>query len=300
MRKKIIFVLMFFTTLSLLIQRNDKIIGYSKSNESVPMPIVNSTIIPELCATPIPKRDLNYSKYLSATYKISVSNGSGSGSLVYYDPVKNEAYVASCGHLWNGTRTAEQLKQNPVKCTITTWFHNEKKLPSPKNYPATVLFWSNNRGYDCSLLKFNPDWVPKYFPIAPLNYPFKKGMQLNSCGCDAGGEVALYEVQFQEFNGNDLITYYNSPRPGRSGGGLLSNDGFYVGTCWGTSNVDGSGIGYFTPLKSIYKVYTENGYSWILKVSNNIARKLPIRDVDGPQGKYNQDYVPLPDEFLKI
>jgi hypothetical protein len=300
MKRKIIFIMAFYIILSILIQKNDKIVGYSRINESVPMPIVNSTRKPQLCATPIPKRDLQYSKYLSATFKISVSNGSGSGSLVYYDSVKNEAYIASCGHLWDGSRSSEELKSNPVKCSVTTWYQNEKKLITPKTYPATVLFWSNARGYDCSLLKFTPDWKPNYFPIAPLSYPFKKGLILNSCGCDAGGEVALYEVQFREFNGNDLITINNSPRPGRSGGGLLTSDGFYVATCWGTSNVDGSGIGYFTPLQSIYKIYSQNNYGWILKVSNNMARKLPIRDMNNKQGKYSPDYIPLPDNFLQL
>lgn len=46
-------------------------------------------------------------------------------------------------------------------------------------------------------------------------------MRLNSCGCDAGSEVALYDVYFEEFRGNDLITSKNSPRPGRSGGDYL-------------------------------------------------------------------------------
>ena len=128
MKRKIIFIMAFYIVLSILIQKNDKIVGYSRINESVPMPIVNSTRKPQLCATPIPKRDLQYSKYLSATFKISVSNGSGSGSLGNYDSVKNEAYIASCGHLWDGSRSSEELKSNPVKCSVTTWYQNEKKL----------------------------------------------------------------------------------------------------------------------------------------------------------------------------
>jgi hypothetical protein len=96
--------------------------------------------------------------------------------------------------------------------------------------------------------------------------------------------------------GNDLITTKNSPRPGRSGGGLLSNDGYYIATCWGTSDTTGGGgIGYFTPLSSIHQIYKSNGYGWLLEVNNIWARKIPILDVNNPQGTYPKDYVPIPD-----
>lgn len=289
-----IFLLIFFMVIILLssVKRNDKIVGFSpKINDSISMPLVRTYKV-AVGSIPQPNRDAIYNKFLNVSLKISTSDGSGSGTIVYYDEQKNEAYVASCGHLWEGNMTAEELKRNPRTCKITIWYHNEKKLSSPKDYTANVLFWSNERGYDSSLVKFKPDWTPNYFPIARLDYPFTKNMPLNSLGCDAGSEVALYKVYVEEFKGNDLITNQNSPRPGRSGGGLLSLDGYYVATCWGTSDVDGTGIGYFTPLKSIYYIYSKNGYSWLLNVSSNLlARKLPIKDINNKQGEYSKDYI---------
>lgn len=298
-----IFVFCFFICMLLLsnLNKNDKIIGYykPKDQKSIAMPLVfNSYKVSNDWGSPKEKRGPEYARYLSASVKITVSEGSGSGTLVYYDSSKNEAYVASCGHLWSGNRSHSELLQNPETCKITTWYHNETKLKNPKEYPAKVLFWSNSRGYDCSLIKFTPDWKPNFFPFAKLNYPLSNGMRLNSCGCDAGDEVALYDVYFEEFRGNDLITSKNSPRPGRSGGGLLTDDGYYVATCWGTSEPDGSGIGYFTPLKSIYSVYHQNDFGWILNVSSNIlARKIPIVDINNKQGTYSKDYIPAPGNF---
>jgi hypothetical protein len=278
---------------------SDKIIGYVPAPPGVSaMPLVQDldpVTSSFFWGAPQEDRGPEYRRFLAASVKIAVSGGSGSGTIVYYDPDKNEAYVASCGHLWSGTRSAADLQSRPESCRVITWYHNESKLQSPREYPAQVLFYSNNRGWDSSLVKFKPDWVPEYFPIAPLDYSLPQGALFHSLGCDGGREVAHYNVEIVGMRGNDLITTRNSPRPGRSGGGLLSDDGYYVATCWGTSDTTGGGgIGYFTPLSSIHEVYTRNGYDWLLKVANVLARKIPIFDMNNPQQQYPKDYVPIP------
>lgn len=244
---------------------------------------------------PIEQRGIEVREWLAPGLKISVSGASGSGTIVYFDESTGWAYIASCGHLWNGTKDAEEIKKSPVSAEVITWYHNEKKLESPKTYPAEVLFWSNNRGYDSSLLRFRPDWRPDYFPIASEDYKIQKGERLHSVGCDGGREIAHYDVRYVEHRGGDLITERNSPRPGRSGGGLMSPDGWYIGTCWGTSSYDGSGIGYFTPLSAIHQVFSRNGYGWLLEVGQgSMAQKIPIRDWQRPNRQFERDYIPTP------
>lgn len=140
-----IFVFCFFICMLLLsnLNKNDKIIGYykPKDQKSIAMPLVfNSYKVSNDWGSPKEKRGPEHARYLSASVKITVSEGSGSGTLVYYDSSKNEAYVASCGHLWSGNRSHSELLQNPETCKITTWYHNETKLKNPKEYPAKVLF----------------------------------------------------------------------------------------------------------------------------------------------------------------
>lgn len=241
---------------------------------------------------PNAERGAAFLKYLAPSLKIAVSDASGSGTIVYYDPKENYAYVASCGHLWYGIRSADSVRKNPVKCRVITWYHNDTKLDAPRDYPAEVLFWSNGT-YDCSLLRFQPDWQPTYCPIAPIDYDIPVGSIQNSCGCDSGSEVARYGVEIVGIRGTNLITKNNSPRPGRSGGGLITDDCLYIGTCWGTSNYGGGGIGYFTTLKSIHKIYSENGYDWILDVSNH-ARNIPIYDLDNNYQQSHDEYIPVP------
>jgi hypothetical protein len=124
-------------------------------------------------------------------------------------------------------------------------------------------------------------------------------MRLHSVGCDGGREIAHYDVRYigtqTTPNGDsfDLVTTENSPRPGRSGGGL-STDQYYVGICWGTSNRNGNGNGFFTPLSVIHEFNEKNGFGWLNEVGYSWARLIPIVDRNNPQGKYPNDYVPIP------
>jgi len=278
---------------------SDRVIGWgTNSDKAAEMPLVLNTD-PNTASLkfsrPIEQRGAEFRKYLSVSVRINANGSSGSGTIVYHDKEKGWAYVASCGHLWNGSRSAAELERRPVKVSVTAWYHNTQKLNSKKTYDAQVVFWSNRRGYDSSLLKFKPDWAPNYFPIAPKDYRVTEGSRQHSLGCDGAREVAHYNVEIVGLRGMDLTTKLNSPRPGRSGGGLLSADGYYIGTCWGTSALDGSGVGYFTPLSSIRKVYRDNGYEWLLNISGGVlARKIPIYDWDFPSRKYKDSFIPVP------
>jgi hypothetical protein len=261
---------------------------------------------------PIEDRGAEFIRYLAPSLRIEVQGGSGSGTIVYFNPEDGYAYMQSCGHLWTGEMTAEEGRRKNVTCTVTTWYKNSIKLDKPQSYKAEVLWYAFVRGRDSSLLRFKPDWQPDYFPIAPADYPITKDMKLHSLGCDGGREVAHYEVtvigedpaQEVRFSGpnlvmmetayNDLVTKDNSPRPGRSGGGLLTTDGYYVAICWGTTNIRGNGLGLFTPLSTVRMMNEKNGYGWLNEVGSSPARKIPIFDRNGQQRDYPKDYIPLP------
>ena len=243
---------------------------------------------------PIEQRGIEYRKWLSAGLKIIVPDGSGSGTIVYFDPESGWAYVQSCGHLWSGNMTAEQGLSRNVKCQVKTWYHNLNKLIEPRIYPAEVIYYSNISGKDCSLLRFKPDWKPDYFPIGSNDFSYHKGMEFHSIGCDGGREVAHYDVEYVGMMNGSIVTTRNSPRPGRSGGGLISKNNYYVGICWGTSNYNGNANGYFTTLSALRKCNEENGYGWLNNVNLNLARMIPIIDKNSPQRVYPWDYIPMP------
>ena len=273
------------------------LIDYQLKKEApIEMPIIQDESPITSCINfepPVAERSEEFRRFLSASVKIKVGSYSGSGTIIYYDRETQEAYVISCGHLWSGTKTHKELEHSPPKATVITWYHNNLKLDVPEEHEAQVLFWSNNSGRDVSLLKFKATWEPEYFPIAPSSYDIKIGSYQHSLGCDAGSEVAHYSVEIEGYRGDDLVTNHNSPRPGRSGGGLLSDDGYFIGICWGTSKIDGTGIGYFTSLKAIHAVFEQNEFNWLLEVAD-IARTIPIKDQNSNQRNYPIDYIPVP------
>lgn len=211
---------------------------------------------------PLPERDEKYIKYLSAGVKIASLTkhntffAYGSGTIIHYDKKTNTAYIASCGHLWEGDLYSTD---KPKICFINVFYHNNIKVN--KIYVAKVIFHVNRPGYDVSLIKFNPDWeIKNYFPIAPIDYNYKNYFY-NSIGCDEGTEVARYETIITKINNKCLTTRKNNPRKGRSGGGLISDEGILVGICWGTNDYRG----YYTTLYGIHTVFEINGYGWLLK-----------------------------------
>lgn len=222
-------------------------------------------------------RGEEYAKFLSPSAKITVPGGSGSGTVIYYDENDEYAYVATCGHLWSpGVLTNEQAKAKKLKCILTFWYRNGVKLKVPAKYEAEVLFYSFKPGCDTALVRFKPDYIPDFFKIAPKNYEYKKGSKVNSMGCDGAREVAHYDMEIVGLVGDNLIAINNSPRPGRSGGGLVDNHGYYIGTCWGTTSTDADGEGYFTPLKTIHSFWEDNNYGYLL--INKDAQKIRVFD----------------------
>jgi hypothetical protein len=284
-----------FTFLILVVLFRDKTsVGIGDPYVIDNMPLVRDSAYEAVYnAEPIEQRDSQFQRWLAVGMKISVKGASGSGTIVYFDDSTNYAYVQSCGHLWTGKMTAEEGKKKQLKCKVTTWYWNDLKLTEPRTYDAEVLYYNNVRGQDVSLVRFRPDWRPDYIPIAPQDFQFTSGMRLHSVGCDLGKEVAHYDVQFIQIKDGDIVTTENSPRPGRSGGGLMT-DNMYVGICWGTSSYSGDGVGFFTPLKTLRDHNKQNGFEWLNDAGYSLARQIPIKDHDNPSRRFPPDYVPLP------
>lgn len=247
--------------------------------------------------TPVEQRGDEFIKWLRTSVKIKLVNYqgkevNGSGTIIYFDPETNYAYVQSCGHLWSGNMNGQESKQKKVTCNVLVWYHNKQKLKDPKIYDGEVLYYSNDKGYDCSLIRFQSDWNCDYIPIYPNKFDYKIGDYYYSTGSDYGSEAACYNVKYLMIKDTNIITTENSPRPGRSGGGLLT-DNYFIGVCWGTTNKQGLGNGLFTPISVIKQLNTKNGYSWLNEKGIRWARFLPIVNNDKKEESFE---IPIPDE----
>lgn len=256
------------------------------------MPLVPSTI-EHGSAEPTPKRDENVRFYLKSSVRVVNGNIRGSATICYYDSNTKTAYLVSCGHLFKGQSKAPGGQK--MTCFIDVFYKNNQKLDKPQQFQAEVICYDNEQ--DISFMKFKPDWeIDDYFPIAPLDYPIKVGDIYESTGCDHATEVAAYTVEISRglTSGRDLVSVRNSPRPGRSGGALLSPDGYYLAIVWGTSDYSGTGEGYYVPLRRLYPYalkYQET--SFLLNVGKtDLIQQIPIVDVSGQSRTFPKNFVP--------
>jgi len=234
------------------------------------------------------ERTKEFRKWLSTGVRI----GGGSGTMTHYQKKGNWMYIISCGHLFEQTRrSAEYYKENPRSATIEVFYKNDKKLSQPESFKAQVLchVWMNG-AHDVSLLRFHPDWQnPRVSPMVPVDY--KGSSHYHSIGCDGRSEVAHYLVKHvqRRINGDvyEIVTTENSPRGGRSGGGLLNDKGELLGIC----SRAGGGYGYFSDWKQIHAFLEDEGYGFVLKRKSHQFR---IIDRNNPQGIYDDDYYAFP------
>lgn len=240
---------------------------------------------------PIENRGEEYRRWLKVSVRIRNGNISGSGTVCYYNREKKTAYVISCGHLFRGgEKTAE----------INAFYKNNVKLAAPAKYTATVLTFSNSE--DISFMSFQTDWdLDEYFPVAPVDYKITPGQIYKSCGCDGAREVACYLMKAVGIEGRNLVLVENGPRHGRSGGGLMTADGYYIGICWGSTDpYNGTGKGLFVPLNRIHAYAQQSNLGWLMEVgkpnpANQAgARLLPIVGVNGQILKLPPEFIPLP------
>ncbi len=260
----------------------------------IDMPIeINPQFATVYSFDPEPQRGQEFRRYLSPSIKVSTNKASGSATIVAYDGSTNTAWAISCGHLWNpGT------SRQPKDVTLIVFYHNEHKLEQPRQYKGTVHFHHFFKDKDISLISFHPDWQPDYFPVAPEGYNIVVGQRYHSTGCDRGSEVAHYDVELYQNNEGSYVTRDNSPRPGRSGGGLLTSDGFHIGICVRTSDTSGNGVGAFIKHETIVNTLKAEGYTNLLnRTPYSWIRFIPIIDMNNPQGQYDPNYIPLPDNF---
>lgn len=228
---------------------------------------------------------------------VGVRFSNGSGTICYYDPETKYAYVISCGHLFSGKKLSYDRSQNPKTRVVEVFYHNEKKLATPQKYNAEILCYRNfsESVYDVALCRFKADWDIKWYAsIAPVDYKLVAGQSYHSTGCDGLSEVAHYSVEYikevQQDNVTEIITHKNNPRGGRSGGGVMTDDGQLIFICSrGNSNA------YWSSLNQIHRfLKEEKDFEFLLSVGNRVAAHIPILNSDNTTRKYIEGYVPLP------
>ncbi len=230
--------------------------------------LVDAQLVQNLQNFPL-RRQLNA---LKATVRIKGygtrgSVSTGTGTLVGLDNTS----------IW--ILTASHVVHKGVKEVHVFWYDGRfsTKNPTPKKVVAQHV------SGDVALVRlFTTDKMPGYIPICPvgkepkgwgfggtafgadsMRYGFSRILCL-SVGCDHGRNpsVNTFWVLGQTYKRTNYSTDYftvtsREPAPGRSGGPLVSGDGYLVGVCV----AGGGGEGVFATLKSIRRLCDVAGVS---------------------------------------
>jgi len=184
---------------------------------------------------------------------------SSSGTVIHVAALgdgRYTAYVLSTGHM--GKRTEP---------SVEFFYLDGKKLAKPQTAQGRIVFLVENgvsQGVDFCVIEVDAKGKPAAVPIAKKDVG--KGVTCLSIGCDMGSLPTAYQCKVVKVKKHQYALERDTPRPGRSGGGLF-HDGKLVGVCWGCyQSGNGQGLtGMFTRASTIRRLLASAGYENLLE-----------------------------------
>ncbi len=170
---------------------------------------------------------------LRATVRIELRDSSGisygSGTIIHAQ--QQRALVATCGHLFR-----ESQGKTPV--------HVDVYYPGGvKRVVGRVLIYDANK-YDVALLTIPFDGGITPIPLAAKPAPSVQ-QRVISAGSNGGAKPTLERTVINSLNryeGPDNIQIHGAPAGGRSGGGLVDQNGNLIGICNAADHEDNEGF----------------------------------------------------------
>ncbi len=163
--------------------------------------------------------------------RIEDANGHSVGTGTVVDGHGREVLAVTCGHIFRDSagqgRVLVDLFQNGQQQTVE----------------GTLISYDLTR--DIGLVSFVPGFDMARVKIAPAGHRFAQGDIVFSVGCDNGSEPSIRDsriTSIDRYLGPPNIEATGEPAPGRSGGGLFSQDGYLIGICNHADPRDHEGI----------------------------------------------------------
>lgn len=192
----------------------------------------------------------------AASVQIQTRSCVGSGTIVktFKENDYYVSYIISAAHL-----TDIIGRHNYI--VVDFYYLDQTKFK--KSYIGNLVWLHlNNRGIDYSIIEVVTIEKPIAVKISE-NCSFTIGEKLTSIGFDnKASEANVYSVRYLSDRKDDIFTIFDTPRPGRSGGGLFFNNKL-VGVCWGY--MVKSNLGLFTSLEALRESISNSPYKFILE-----------------------------------
>lgn len=164
------------------------------------------------------------------------------------------SYILSTGHM--------KKREDPQ---IEFFFMDGEKLDEPLVVKGNIIFLVENsfKGCDFSVIEVRTKGKPAFIPIAKKDA--KEKDKCLSIGCDSASVPKCYSCTVLNLEKLDYILENDSPKAGRSGGGLFLKHEI-VGVCWGCrtwGNEERNGL--FTRASVVRNLLMTAGYEYLLE-----------------------------------
>jgi thiol-disulfide isomerase/thioredoxin len=222
------------------------------------------------------------------------SIGYGSGTVI--QSTDKESLILTCAHIFklDGFRQAvpERFPRKVMVDLFDGKLHGER--------PAQVHFVESIEGkavdydfdVDVGLIRIRPGHRLPAARVVPAHWEPRSRMRMRTVGCSEGQDATAWDTvilnpQMRGLTGNrkyQAIECMSAPKPGRSGGGLFTTDGYIAGVCNFAEPRGNHGL-YATP-RSIYSVLDRNDLMALYApVHSGTKTLIASRDRSLPRGQ---------------
>lgn len=196
---------------------------------------------PAAIAAPQTSFSLSDEQLLAACVRIKVADKTGNsyGSGTVIDVRSGEALVLTCAHLFRDSDGKGNIRVD---------------LFGPNQQQVDGRLIGCDLEKDVGLVSMPAPAGLRAIPIAPPGYSLHTGDKVATIGCSDGNPPTVQSSHvdsIDRFRGPPNFQVAGQPVQGRSGGGVVSADGYVVGVCNAADPEDNEGL--YAALPSIYK-----------------------------------------------
>lgn len=198
------------------------------------------------------------------------AGGDGSGVIIYSN--SEETIVLTAAHL---------LPDDATKVIVDFFdgvlIREQKVGPGTVAYERSAVgtFFEIDRQSDLALVRTKPGVILPASPVVALGWKFSPKEQMLAAGCDLGVKPSIFSTHirrliFRDVDRPDMfLSEYSAyvadyaPKPGRSGGGLFTLNGYLVGVCQFTE--PGENMGWYSSNGLLRRFLLNSYYAFLVQ-----------------------------------
>jgi thiol-disulfide isomerase/thioredoxin len=223
----------------------------------------------------ISDRDLIWA---SVRLRIEDSTGSSCGTGTIVDARQGEALILTCGHIFRDSQEKGHAAADGTKRRIAVDLFG----PVPaENIAGRLICFDESR--DVGLLSIRVPGPVTVVHVAPPGYHVNRGERVVNVGCNNGESPTVRHAtvaSLDRYLGPPNIEVTGQPLPGRSGGGLFTENGLLIGICNAADRDDNQGL--YAALASIHEELDRARLAYVYQPGVERPAESSLATIDPP------------------